>query len=106
MDQRVNRPMQSRTRSKEEILQILEEQANSGMSIKLFCEERGVNRITFNKWRSRYRQRAEGQESKGGFTQLHIVSPDNHEQPVLFAEVRGIKIYQPVDAAYLKALLL
>ena len=43
------------------------------------------------------------QEGSSGFTAVQIKGSVDSDS--LFAEVRGIKIYQPVTASYLKELL-
>jgi hypothetical protein len=85
-------------RGKAAILKLLQEQIQSGQNIKSFCAEHGIAEGTFHNWKQRYG----GGEipASTGFATFQLM-PD----PGLFAMVGGIKIYQPVSAAYLKELL-
>jgi len=80
------------------ILRILQEQAQSGQNIKSFCSTRGIAGGTFHRWKHKYGT-GENHSAKG-FVSLQI-TPESG----LFAVVGGIKIYQPVSAAYLKELM-
>ena len=84
-------------RGKTAIANLLQEQSRSGQSIKSFCADRGIAEGTFHNWR----HKQSGQvDASSGFTRVQILP-----EPGLFAVVGGIKIYQPVSAAYLKELL-
>lgn len=86
-------------RGKQQIEQLLAEQAQSGQSARAFCAAHNIAVGTFYHWRERYGK--SGAREKAGFATVEIVrSKDNG----LFAEVGGIKIYQTVTAAYLKEL--
>jgi hypothetical protein len=87
-------------RKREAILEILNEQKNSSLSIKTFCEKNNLASASFHNWKKRY---GNDGTARPGFTKLQITTPAAGS--VLFAEVYGIKIYQPVSAAYLKELL-
>ncbi|RXK86004.1 IS66 family insertion sequence element accessory protein TnpA [Filimonas effusa] len=85
-------------RSRSVILNLLEAYHQSGLSIKSFCAERSIPQGSFHNWRKRYEK-----ESKSGsdsFTRLQL----SVAATGLFAEVNGIKLYQPVSPAYLKEL--
>lgn len=86
-------------RGKAAILKLLQQQVQSGQSIKSFCTGHGIAEGTFHNWKHRYSQVVANEP--GNFTPLHIVP-----EPGLFAIVGNIRIYQPVSAAYLKELLL
>jgi hypothetical protein len=84
-------------RTKAVILKLLQEQAQSGQSVKSFCAVNGIACGTFHRWRNQY---GTGEVTVAkGFATLQIAS-----EPGLFAMVGSIKIYQPVSAAYLKEL--
>ena len=87
-------------RKREAILEILNEQKNSSLSIKTFCERNNLASASFHNWKKRY---GNDGTARPGFTKLQITAPAAGS--VLFAEVYGIKIYQPVSAAYLKEFL-
>ena len=80
------------------IVKLLQEQIQSGQSIKSFCTAHGIAEGTFHNWKHRYG--AGVASASGGFTTLQFVPETG-----LFATVGNIKIYQPVSAAYLKELL-
>jgi transposase-like protein len=88
-------------RSEEEILKLLEEQEQSGFSVKEYCEVSDINEATFYSWIKKYRK---SEEEEKGFTTIEII-PSKETKPQLFAEVNGIKLYREVSAEYLKALL-
>ncbi len=79
------------------IVKILQEQVGSGQSIKSYCAAHGIAEGTFHNWKHKY---AGEVDARSGFTAVQIIP-----EPGLFAMVGGIKIYQPVSAAYLKELL-
>jgi hypothetical protein len=104
MEQHIAKPSGNR-HSKEEILKILEEGKNSDLNVKEFVKTKSIHAATYYIWRNRYGDKAQKQRSLSGFARLKInPSPDNNG-PVLFAEVKGIKIFQSVSASYLKELL-
>jgi hypothetical protein len=85
-------------RGKAAIVKLLQEQIQSGQNIKCFCAGHGIAEGTFHNWKQRY---GAGEISASpSFATLQLMS-----DPGLFAMVGGIKIYQPVSAAYLKELL-
>lgn len=98
---------QSFVRPRTEILSLLAQQADSHLSVKEFLAGRGIKENTFYYWRKKYGKKQQGAPSQKqpGFAVLDInptISPENEK---LFAEVGRIRIYQPVPAAYLKALV-
>jgi hypothetical protein len=88
-------------RSEETILNILIEHRKSKLSIKAFCKENNIAQASFHNWKKKYGKRTIKQ---AGFATLQI-SPPAGAGASLFAEVKEIKIYQWVTAAYLKELL-
>ena len=92
-------------RSKEEIISILEACGKSKMSVKEFVKSKGIHEATYYNWRNKYGSKERKQKPGRGFATLKInPSPATHAA-ALFAEVGGIKIYQPVAASYLKELI-
>ena len=83
-------------RSQAEILRLLSEFSKANVSVKEFCITHNISKASFHKWQSRHKRK----EPMRGFVPLEVRS-----SVALFAEVKGIKIYQPVTAAYLKELL-
>ena len=87
-------------RSKEEIVSILEECRKSKLNVKEFVKTKGIHEATFYNWRNKYGIKPPKERS--GFTTIKLnPSPVTHTT-TLFAEVSGIKIYQPVSASFLK----
>lgn len=88
-------------RNKQEIERLLNEQSQSGLSVKAFCVGLNIAEGTFYNWKAKLTNgvRATG---KAGFAPIEIVPSAANG---LFAEVGSIKPYQPVSAAYLKELL-
>jgi hypothetical protein len=87
-------------RSKQQIEELLNLFAKSNSGVKDFCREHNISPANFHKWKSRYKINPERKKNASGFARMDIVS-----LPGLFAEVNGIKLYQPVSAAYLKELV-
>jgi hypothetical protein len=85
-------------RTAKEIRGLLELFDSSAMSAKQFCITNGISETVFYKWRGRYR----AVEQKNDFIPLRVEASGLHS---LFAEVNGIRIYQPVSASFLKELL-
>ena len=92
--------------SKAQLLDLVKEyDKNPGMTIKAFCKRHQISEGSFYSARSRYRATGASKQKPSGFITL---SAPVLKEPAgtLFAEVNGIKIYQPVPADYLKALVL
>jgi hypothetical protein len=93
-------------RSKAQLLDLVKEyDKNPGLTIKAFCKLHQISEGSFYSARSRYRAPGASKQKPSGF--IALSSPVLKEQgDILFAEVNGIKLYQPVAADYLKALVL
>jgi len=94
-------PKRSR-RTSAEIKHLLEDFKRSGSNANQYCKTMGIAEGLFNKWRSRYGEKAPPKQN--GFVNLQTPSTAGCE-PGLFAEVKGIRIYQTVSAQFLKELL-
>jgi transposase-like protein len=90
-----------RRRSGEEIKDILLRYRSSGLTTATFCRQQHLNLGTFHTWKKRYRENGLSAEGVNGFLKVRVSDP----LPGLFAEVAGIRLYQPVSADYLKSLL-
>ena len=88
-------------RTRKQIQQLLAEFSASDVSVKEFCAARAIKAACFRKWQTRYKDRATRKTRQPGFAEVKII-PTSME--ALFAEVKGIRIYQPVAASYLKEL--
>jgi hypothetical protein len=90
-------------RCKSVILDLLRAHEQSGLSIQAFCVERNIATGNFHRWKKQYNQEAKkNQPAIAGFSSLQLKEAFAE---TLFAEVKGIKFYQPVTAAYLKELV-
>ena len=85
-----------------DIQNLLKEFDQGSVNAIEFCSRHNISKGTFYKWQSRYKRKAESKTKGPGFADISIV-PSSVD--VLFAEVKGIKIYQAVAASYLKELL-
>ena len=93
-----------RQRTPEEIIKLLEEYENSqGITVKEYCAMIGVSDAAFYGWRKMYGPKNDLEERQPGFIEL-ITSETATSAQGLFAAVKGIKLYQPVTAEFLKAL--
>lgn len=91
-------------RSKEEIISLLEDCRKNKISVKEFAKVNGIHEATYYNWRNKYGSKQRKQKVLSGFATLKINPSTAGHAAVLFAEVKGIKIYQPVVASYLKEL--
>lgn len=104
MEQHVITPKNTR-RSAQQIKKLLSEFRDSNLNVKEFSALHNVSRAAFHNWQSKYGVEKARRIKKSGFAELEIAPICKSTGPALFAELRGIKLYQPVDAAYLKKLL-
>jgi hypothetical protein len=92
--------------STDQIISLLDQFDKGNVSLKKFCSDHGISEATMYNWRKRFLDR---KVNKGGnFIEIIQTKPDVEipdSTGGLFAEVQGISIYQPVSAAYLKALI-
>lgn len=92
-------------RNKKQLLELLREyDKTKGVSIKEFCKLHNVTEGSFYTARKRYRLAVTAKQVSSRF--IPITAPSvNQPAGSLFAEVNGIKLYQPVPADYLKSLI-
>ena len=86
---------------------LITEQATSGQSIKSFCNKHGIPNGNWYYWLKRYKERnLQSPNGNGSFTLLEI-TPDvvDSRESGVFAEYKGMKIYHPVPASFLKELI-
>ena len=91
-----------RRRSAAEIKQLLQDFSHSGLTAMEFSQSIDMTEGAFQKLRLRHGEKRTVEQR--GFVNLHPVSNPGNESG-LFAEVKGIRIYQAVSALYLKELL-
>ena len=98
-------------RSAEQIEKCLNDQAQSGLTIKAYCEANGISEKNFYRWTEKYRgrkvkRRKKSQAAVAGFAKIELLQYDtDNSQPSLFAEIGNLRIYKEVPVEYLKALL-
>lgn len=104
MEQIKTNPTRGR-RSHQQVVELLKEFENSKATVKDFCRQYQISPGSFHKWKSRYRSKADDKNHTLGLAAIAVVPSADMDSPLLFAEVSGIKIYQPVSASFLKELL-
>ena len=94
------------TRTKEDMFGLIAKHDSSTATVKEFCQLHDLPQGTFYYWQKKYHLENDEPGTPSGFVQLQVEDrlPVGSQQG-LFAEVRGIKLYQAVSAAYLKELL-
>lgn len=91
--------------SKDEILEKLRLQETSPFTVTEFCKAHHIHKATFYNWRNRFSVET-GQHPK--FVPLHFAEQNSDEK--LFAEIQfssgvRVKVFQQVEASYLKAFI-
>lgn len=92
--------------SADQIISLLDQFEKGNVSVKTFCNDHGISEATLYNWRKRYLNR--NLNNRETFIEIIQTTPEveiPNNTGGLFAEVRGISIYRPVSAAYLKALI-
>lgn len=102
--EQINHSLPRKRRSKEQIQVLLTEFEKSKSTVRDFCRQHSINTANFHKWKSRYKSIPDSKKQHSGFARLNVVEPPSL-LPTLFAEVKGIKIYAPVTASFLKELI-
>ena len=95
-------------KTSKQIIKLLKDYASrQDMTIVEFCKLNDINKSNFYSWQKRYVINQSKPVKARGFVPLKLAptpsSPDG--VPSLFAEVKGIRLYQVVSSEYLKALL-
>jgi hypothetical protein len=88
-------------RSVLEIRSIITDYTQSGLSRTKYCNLHKLNEGTLSTWLGRYKKKAVPQ----GFIPVNLAEKVTRQEGQLFAECRGVKFYQRVEAEYLKELL-
>jgi transposase-like protein len=101
MEDQQNIDVRRSRRTHEQIQNLLTEFGKSGYTVREFCRQHNLSAGTFHKWQSRHKSKPLKKANGTGFASLVI---DSYSK-ALYAEVKGIRLYQPVSAAYLKELM-
>lgn len=93
-------------RSEKQIRSLLSIQKKSNLPITVFCKSHQIHKSTFYYWRNRYGGQS---EATAQFIPVKLEQPSS--EPVLFGEIEfaskaTIRLYQQVDASWIKSLLL
>jgi len=88
-------------RTSEEIRAIIVEYEKGGLSAKSFCKLHHIKKDYLTRWLTRYGNK----KGVKGFVPVSLPAIAPNQERTLFAEYRGIKFYQKVEASYLKSLL-
>jgi len=103
MEQAEQKPAVKR-RSRQELTSLLKKfEKCEGVTAKAFCQLHQITESAFYRFRARYHKKTEAAK-QAGFIQITPHRAAENSSGVLFAEVKGIKLYQPVSADYLKSL--
>lgn len=98
-------------RSKQQAMNCLKEQQQSGQSVKEYCQANGMSEKTFYRWVKKFgdpkpgKRKKQGRTKGGGFACIEVIGNAVNPGPQLFAVVGNIKLYREVSAEYLKKLL-
>jgi hypothetical protein len=87
--------------SQQMISETITEFEDSQFSVEEYCEYKGLNRDTFESWLNKHRNRT---KELPAFVSVNL-KEDEVLAAELFAEYKGLKFYQPMDAAFFKALI-
>lgn len=89
-----------------QMFSLIEEQQSGKMTVKEFCERNSISEARFYYWRKKYMDVTKpGDELQlGGFSLLHV-DEESQKDAMLFAEYKGMKLYQQVPVSYLKELM-
>ncbi len=94
-----------RTRSEMESL-LKKFERSKGASVKEFCRRHELGEGAFYNFRKKYRQQLPMAGGPEQFIAIESAVRPEGQAERLFAEVNGIRLYQPVTAEYLKSLCL
>lgn len=96
------KPVVRTRRTRSQIEALLSAFDQSGLTVNEFCMLHHVSRGAFYKWQLRHKVKASQKKNQAAFAKVSVLSSSTG---ALFAEVNGIRVYQPVAASYLKELL-
>lgn len=95
-------------RDEQTMFGLIEEQKQSGLTVKAFCEEKHIPSHSFYYWNKKYRDKHNSVISNG--TSFAMLDLQDEVPGKLFCELitpagGRLKFYQPVSAALLQSLL-
>lgn len=93
-------------RRAEAMFALVQDQHDSKLSVKNFCEQNNLSEGTFYYWRKKYLDTAKPATDRhmGNFSLLQV-DDQTGSSSELFAEYKGLKLYRQVPVSYLKELI-
>ncbi|PWV44392.1 hypothetical protein [Chitinophaga sp. S165] len=100
------KPKEDIKQKSERMSKLVRDYKSSGLTIKQYCIANKIKEKTFYYWLKKYKS-ADIIPAMPSIIPIDIsaVNTEHNEAPALFAELRGLKLYQAVPAEYLLALL-
>jgi transposase-like protein len=91
-----------------EIKKFLEEQEQSDLTVKEYCQLYDINEATFYNWRRKFQDKAEA--ATESFVPMKFIDLNQQERYFLFAELELpsgaiLRFFDKVESSYLKSLL-
>lgn len=83
----------------------VQQQPRSGMIISEYCRANKISEGSFYYWLKKVKDAASAPLTAPTVVPLKIIEPPHEPVSNIFAEVRGITLFQPVSAEYLLTLL-
>ena len=91
----------TKRRTREQMKELKNEFEQTDLTVHSFSRLHNISTAILYRWKNAYQN---GGGKSSGFARVTI-TPSQHGAQGLFAEVGGIRIYQPVSASFLKELL-
>ena len=91
----------TKRRTRAQMQELKESFEKSNLAVHSFSRLHNISTAILYRWKNAYQN---GGGKSSGFARVTI-TPSQHGAQGLFAEVGGIRIYQPVSASFLKELL-
>jgi hypothetical protein len=94
-------------RTEEDMFALLVEHANSQMTVKQFCEQKGLSVSMYYYWQKKYRTGHNGGDLQPGRFTVVELGERAEVSPIagLFAEYKGIRFYKEPSVDFLKQLI-
>lgn len=105
MQSKQSRKFISDSRSKVDMAFHVRQQPSSGMIISEYCRANQISEGSFYYWLKKMKNTAPAPLTTPTILPVKIVDAPNAPSSNIFAEVRGVTLFQPVPAEYLLTLL-
>ena len=90
----------------ERMFRLVHDYKSSGLTIRQYCVANKIKEKTFYYWLRKYKSAGIIQAMPSILPiNITFVNPEHNEASPLFAELRGLMLYQPLPAKYLLTLL-